>query len=239
MSDRCPAIEELEAVLALPAADPRRRHVDDCARCRSLADMLREFAATTVAPAAAGFGTADPSLRDTIAELTGVRESEAAPVAEPPLAPREFVPEPKAQKPLRAPWWSFGAVRPAFAFAALLVVATAGVALWRANTGAPVMRDASGAGAGAFAAGPARPVAGGLDLSWTAEPGVDDYCVVFLDGGLREIARTKPVATTQLKLEPAALPDGLAHGAQVAWYVEARAGGDVVARTATRTLRVP
>lgn len=130
-------------------------------------------------------------------------------------------------------------MRPAFAFAALLVVATAGVALWRVNTSAPVMRDASGTGAGAFAAGPARPVDGGLALKWTAEPAVDDYCVVFLDGALREIARTKPIAATQLKLESAALPDGLEHGAQVAWYVEARAGGDVVARTATRTLRVP
>ncbi|MBI5171077.1 MAG: hypothetical protein HZA61_16445 [Candidatus Eisenbacteria bacterium] len=238
MSDRCPAIEELEGLLALPEADPRRRHVEDCARCRSLADMLGEFASTTAAPAAAGFAAADASLRETIAELTGVRESREPEGAPQPAAPREFVPEPApARVRARAPWWSFGALRPAFAFAALLVVASAGVALWRANAPEPVMRDA--AGAESFVANPARPVAGGLELSWSAEPGSDEYRVVFLDGALREIARTKIVTDTQLTLESAALPDGLRHGDQVAWYVEARAGGDFVAQTAPRTLRVP
>lgn len=235
MNESCPAIEELEAMLALPAADPRRRHVDACARCRSLADMLGEFAATTTAPAAAGFAAADGALRDTISELTGVRASDAPTVpAEAPPAPREIVPPAAAP---RQPWWPFGTLRPAFAFAALFVVAFAGIVLWRAIPGAPVMRDASGVGV--FAALPTRAIAGGLELVWNAEPGADEYRVVFLDGTLREIARTPARPGTRLALESAALPDGLVHGVEVAWYVEALAGGDVVAKTAARTLRVP
>ena len=85
---------------------------------------------------------------------------------------------------------------------------------------------------------PAKPVAGGLELAWSAEPGADAYRVVFLDGSLREIARTPARPGTRLALESAALPDGLVHDAEVAWYVEALAGGDVVAKTAARTLRV-
>lgn len=232
MSEGCFEIEDLERALELPADHPRRRHLEECARCRSLADMLRDFATEAVAPVESGFAAVDASLRAEIAEITGVPEALA-----------EVEPAPRAAEvpaaPSRKPWWSFGAPRPALAFAALLVVASAGVALWRANAPAPVLRDASGTGAGAFATLPAKAIAGGLELTWFSEPGADAYRVVFLDGSLRDVARTAPSADTSFVLAPASLPDGLVHGAEVAWQVEALAGGDVVATTSARPLRVP
>ncbi len=231
MSEHCPAIEELETLLALPADDPRRRHVDDCSRCRSLADMLTEFASHPAAPAEAGFAAVDARLRDTIAELTGVTEREDVAVAASPF--REVRPA------SRAPRWSFGALRPAFAFAAVLVVATAGVALWRANSPGPVMRDASGTAAAAFTASVSPQLDGALRIVWTPAEGADGYRVLFLDPSLREIARLDAISASEVTLRAEALPPGLTHGVEVAWQVEALAGTDRVAVTDARTLRVP
>lgn len=50
MSEERILVEELERVLELPGEHPRRRHLDGCARCRGLADMLGEFAAEAPAP---------------------------------------------------------------------------------------------------------------------------------------------------------------------------------------------
>ncbi len=232
MSEGCFEIEDLERALELPADHPRRRHLEECARCRSLADMLRDFATEAVAPVESGFAAVDASLRAEIAEITGVPEALA-----------EVEPAPRAAEvpaaPSRKPWWSWPRLQPALAFASVLVVCAVGVALWRKNESAPLMRDASGSGAGAFATAPERAVAGGLELAWTAEPGADAYRIVFLDGSLREVARTAALSGTRFVLDPAALPDGLSRGASVAWQVEALAGGDVVTTTAPRALVVP
>lgn len=232
MSEHCVAIEELERVLELPADDARRRHIESCARCRSLAGMLAEFASAAPAPVEAGFAAVDARLRETIAELTGVTEHEGVSL---PQAPRESLRE--APVAPRAPGWSFGALRPAFAFAALLVVASAGVALWRANAPTPVMRDASGPAA--FTASASQAIAGAVQIAWTPVAGADGYRVVFLGPSLRELARLDSVSASPATLRADALPAGLAHGAEVAWQVEALAGTDVIATTPAQTLRVP
>ncbi|MFN8586197.1 MAG: hypothetical protein U0704_00210 [Candidatus Eisenbacteria bacterium] len=231
MSEHCVAIEELERVLELPAADPRRLHVESCARCRSLAEMLADFAGGTT-PVEAGFAAADARLRDTIAELTGVQErpAEAAAAA----APEGFRP---ARAERRSPWWSFGGLRPALAFAALLVVASAGVAMWRANTSPPLMRDASGSQS--FASRPALEVSDGWELGWSAQPGADRYQVHFSDASLRSVAELPVTNGLKATLRRDALPAGLRHGAEVAWQVVAYSGPDVVGATGMRTLRVP
>ncbi len=223
MSEECISVEELERVLELPGEHPRRRHLDECARCRGLADMLGEFAAEAPAPPGSGFADVDARLRASIAGITGIAEAS-------PAAP---------SRPGPVSWFRLPRWQPAFAFAALLVVGFGGAAIWRANAPAPLMRDGAGAQAQSFAALPERAVAGGLELGWSAAPGADGYAVVFLDGSLREIARLAPLKNTRCRLDAAALPAGLAHGAEVAWQVEAFAGGDWIARTSARALRVP
>lgn len=232
MSEHCVAIEELERVLELPAADPRRLHVESCARCRSLAGMLAEFAGAAAAPAEAGFAAADARLRDTIAELTGIREGDPDAAAEP--TPRAAVRS--AFREPRASWWNFGALRPALAFAALLVVTSAGVLLWRANAPAPVMRDAGNA---AFTASASPSTAGVVEIAWTPVAGADGYRVLFLDASLREVARIDGLAAAPAELRADTLPPGLAHGAEVVWQVEALSGSDRLALSGARTLRVP
>jgi hypothetical protein len=79
MSEECISVEELERVLELPGEHPRRRHLDGCARCRGLADMLGEFAAEAPAPPESGFADVDARLRASIAAATGI--AVAAPAA--------------------------------------------------------------------------------------------------------------------------------------------------------------
>jgi len=43
MKERCIEIEQLDALLRLDAASPRRRHVEECPRCRALLAVYQEF----------------------------------------------------------------------------------------------------------------------------------------------------------------------------------------------------
>lgn len=63
MTGPCPKPSELPILLALPAADPRRRHLADCPRCRALGLAYAEF----LEPAAGD----DPQLDEADARLAG------------------------------------------------------------------------------------------------------------------------------------------------------------------------
>lgn len=119
-----------------------------------------------------------------------------------------------AASPRGASWFRLPRWQPAFALAALIVVGFAGAAVWRANAPAPATARRRGAQAQSFAALPERAVGGGLELGWSAAPGADGYAVVFLDSLLREIARSAPLKDTHCRLDAAALPAGLTHGAE-------------------------
>jgi hypothetical protein len=230
MSGDCIPVEDLGRILALPEGDPGRAHLEGCSRCRSLAEMLVEFARPGVAVAESGFAEVDDLLRTTIADITGVGEEPAR--AEAPSPVREFVPEPR-----RRAWFGFPQL--AGAFAALAIVAVAGVVMLRSHGAPPVMRGAPAAGANTFAEAAAREVAGGVEFTWTPVAGATAYQVIFLDESLREVARLAPVPGTSARLESGRLPAPLLHGSSVGWEVEALAGSDRFAVSRTLALRVP
>jgi hypothetical protein len=232
MKGNCIPVEQLGRVAALPAGDPEREHFDSCARCRSLLVMLAEFESPTLARSGARFSDADAHLREAIAELVHEGEPDPVPNAE-ARASRSRTRDSWLSRLL--PAWP----RPAYALAALAVVALAGTLLVRTTVREPRMRDASPGAAPAFAANPVRQVADGAALSWTPVAGADRYRVVFLDATLAEVASLDAGAATTLVLRADALPAALAHGASVAWQVEAFAGADLRAKTPARALVVP
>ena len=232
MSESCIQVDELARVVALPQGDPGRGHLDRCSRCRSLADMLLEFSRVAEPPADAGFHEVDDRLLATIADLTGIPARSVA------TSRREVLPK-DAPSRLRGWWFGFTGLRLAGAFAALVVVGALGITLWRAQTSAPVMRAFPSPGAAAFAAGSVREVDGGVELSWNVVLHATSYRVVFLDDSLRRMQQLAPTASTSAKLDAGALPAGLVHGRTVGWEVEALAGGDVLATSPTRALRLP
>jgi len=235
MSGPCVPVEELGRIAVLPEGHPERCHLDGCARCQALLVMLRSFETPAGHPEGAGFEAADPRLRATIEELVceGHERTETSP------ARAERVRAPAGGRGWR--WPGLARPRLAWAFAALVVVSGASVTLWRVTAPPVEMRATPSApwSGTPFVSEPARPVEGGMELRWDAVPGATGYRVVFFDPTLRELARLEPTSATTMQLRADSLPAGLARGVVVGWQVEALAGNDPLARTATRALRVP
>lgn len=228
MSGPCVAIDELARVAALPEGDPERRHLDTCDRCQARLAMLCRFESPGDPPAAAGVERAHPHLVATIerlsrGEVPAHSERRARPPAGRILRVRHLVP---------ALGWVVAA--------GLLVVA--GIVLLRPQGSHGLMRGESGVSPGmrsGFASHPATAVDGRMSLSWDPMPGADRYQVVFFDGALREIGRLAPTTATGIAVSPDSLPGPPARGSVIGWEVEALARGDRIARTATRSLRIP
>lgn len=102
----CPPLEQLERILHGPALPALKQHVNECAYCRTEVDLLRMFEAGEPADGQAAAARA-------VAERLRARGMEVFPQS------------------TRRPWWQAllggGWVRPAFAAAALLLVAAAGI----------------------------------------------------------------------------------------------------------------
>jgi hypothetical protein len=235
MSGPCVPVEELGRVAVLPAGHPERRHLDDCTRCQALLAMLESFETPSEHPEDAGFEAADPRLRATIEELA--RGGREGPELSPTRAERVRVPV--GWRGRRRP--GLAGPRLAWAFAALIAVSGAGVTLWRVYAPPVAMRAAPSErwSGEPFLSAPARPVEGGVELRWDPVPGATGYRVVFFDSTLRELARLEPASATTVRLRADSLPAGLARGVVVGWQVEALAGNDPLAHTATRALRLP
>jgi hypothetical protein len=91
----------------------------------------------------------------------------------------------------------------------------------------------------ALALEPARTIAGGIELRWSAEPGADAYQVAFYAGDLREIARLAPAPDTSCVVRRDELPATLAPGTPLLWRVTALRGGDPIATSEVAGLNAP
>ncbi len=123
----CIAPEEVGAVLALPAGDPRRAHLDTCPRCRALATAHRAFLEPPAPPAGARPDDAD-------ARLTAWRERFfAAPDGAPAATPVAVRPAEARRSESRGGWATLlaPAWRPAWAFAALVIVVGGALVMMR------------------------------------------------------------------------------------------------------------
>ncbi|MCB9513646.1 MAG: hypothetical protein H6694_04950 [Candidatus Latescibacteria bacterium] len=82
MADSCPTVEVLADLAALPADDPRRRHVQDCPRCRARLLDYQDFLAGGAPVSAASLEDAldrlDAALRDATADPGPAPRSRAA-----------------------------------------------------------------------------------------------------------------------------------------------------------------
>lgn len=230
---------DLDALLALPESDPRLQALEpaDHARLRA----LREFVAPGEVPSGARLGEAEARLAARLEAELGLpvggagAQSSAAATSAPAKAAgdsgRGFF------RSLVAPAW-----RPAFALAALLVVA-GGVWMFRASTREPAILRGPRAGApeGGIESSrqPMRLPGGALELEWQALPGATRYTIVFLSADLDEIARIPNLTETRCVLDPARLPSGLDKGEQVLWHVVGMRDGDEIGRSRTLPLTLP
>lgn len=235
MNDRPIEAEDLAAIAALPADDPRRVAFEARPGARA---RLRAYEAFM-----AGGGEATPEQRaEAEARLGAMLARE---IGIPPA--RETGPAPAAAGKAGAPWWQWlmgPGLRPVLATAAVIAVVLVALNLERADrpASAPVFRD--GGSRPAPEAWDARPTeaalpSGGLQLRWTPAPGADAYAVEFLAADLTQVARVDGVSAEGLTLEPGRLPAGLTPGTEVLWRVVARRGADPLGVSQARPLRVP
>ena len=235
MSERCSPIEELERIAALPADDPRRRHLDGCPRCRALLHACRTFAREPEGELAAQAGRLDARLAAALdREILGAHARvDAAGVEEPRPS---FL---RALGGLRRAPRAWQALRIAAACAAVVLVVL-GVQQTRhprlPEGGDVVLRGAGPAEPGA-PAGQARLLADGWVFSWSPVEEADSYRLTLYDEDAVEIAAfLAPGSDTSLTIAFANLPAAAGDATARFWRVTALRSADEVARGRLRTL---
>jgi hypothetical protein len=220
MGRTCLDMAQLAAVDWLPADDPRRRHLADCARCRARLAAYRAFESPPGLPEGADLPDAEARLGAFLQQEIGVGEEPA--------------------RPRRRDWR-----RPLLALAAVLVVAVGLTLVTDDGEGpprTPILRGdeeavrQGGVRAGALAAASEVDADGRVVLSWSAVGDADTYRVVLYGADLSELDSFDAGPATSLTLDPADLP---AAEAGLVWTVIALRAGDEVLRSPARVLALP
>jgi hypothetical protein len=223
MSPECFSAEELARVLEVDPGDPRRRHLDECPRCRARLRAFQTFMAPPDVPEGA-----DP--RDAQRRLDAVVDA----LGKEPARPRAVRGRSSLPEWLTGPVW-----RPALAAAAVLVVASVLVATLTPRREL-VLRGLPGDGARAELRLEAARVTGvGTELRWSPVPGEVRYRVDLFGSDLREIARLAPTPETRLVVTRSMVPDGVVAGTTLLWRVTALTDSGLVAVSPVGSLRAP
>ena len=226
----CVPEEALGDVLALPASDPRRAHLDTCPRCRALVLSYEAFLSPDPEHAAL-YGAAEKQALDAERErLLGTPSGDAGPAA----GRRRGEPTGTATA-----WWTplfAPRLRPAWALAAVAVVATLVVLLPRGRD-AELGREVRGLADRPLAL--AEPVfdAGSVRLAWRGAAGAERYEVRFFSAALEPVASVDAGADTTVSVTAERLPAAFGRGELVLYRVVALLDGDELAVSETRPLQ--
>lgn len=236
---RCIAEEALGDVLALPSSDPRRRHVDECPRCRALALSYREFLEPSTEEAAS-YGTAeDRQLSEFRERLTGAAAATAS-------APPATVYDAKARAAVpAAPARSWGerlfgpALRPLWAVAAIAIAFGVMRIAPKSPPGSVTTPTLRGGASHELATATPSYAANGVTLAWSANPEADHYQLRFFSTALSEIGHRDLARDTSVTLTAGELPATYTSGETILWRVVAMKGGDELESSAPGSLKKP
>jgi len=235
-SDRCLSIEELDGILGLDPAHPRRRHLESCPRCSARLLVYREFI-EDLSPAP-GSDTRDAAVRLRQAfdeELDRGQIREGA-VARP------------ASSWTRWSWWLRPrTLQPAWALGVVLLVAGAfyaGLHYRSTREESDLLRTTPPTGVvserGRIDLLTPRVGPGGeVEMRWHAVPNADSYQVRLVGADLADLAHFGPVPDARLSLRPDQIPRNLSSGEVIGWEVVALRSGQEIARSPVSTLRIP
>ncbi len=234
---QCIAEEALGNVLALPATDPRRRHVDECPRCRALAVSYREFLEPATEEVASYGSAEDRRLTEFRERLTGVATAPAPPASVRDAQARTVVPP----RPVRS--WSerlFGpALRPVWAIAAIAIAFGVMTIVPKSPPGSATSPTLRGGTSRELATAMPSYAAHGVTLVWSGNPEADHYQLRFFSTALAEIGRRDLARDTSVTLATGDLPAAYAGGETILWRVVAMKGGDELESSAPGSLKKP
>ena len=242
----CVPIEALEALLALPAGDAKRRHVESCPRCRARLLALAEFVSAPADVPEALLAEADAHLakvmrRELALDPVAAPIAPAAPIASVASGATSAPGAPAVRERIAPRWrmpWAWVGAGVAFATVAFLSVRAIEDRLTDAP---PVLRGAPERTLAAPEGLRAEAGTGDVTLTWSPSAGAEDYQVTVYAADLTEIVRLPPSADTTVVVTRADLPPSTAGktGASAFWRVTARAKGDPLGVSTPGTLRLP
>jgi hypothetical protein len=209
--DECIPLEVLGTLDALGAEDPRRLHIERCARCSAMVVLYREFVRAD-APGRAQVRDADDRLAAFLAERVERSETTAG-------APR---------RP-RGRWFQMPTLRFAVAAATMVLIAVT-VARFLPDSNDVVLRGNPRVG---FSLEAPRTLAdGAVELNWAPVANADAYQVTILGTDLSEVVRLPATTETRVTLDTKTLP-----AEATRWQVTALREGGVVAESLPAALR--
>lgn len=220
MKTNCIDVDRIAEILQLPADHSRRRHVDECPRCRSLADSYRSFIDAKPAK--------ESGLDEVISVLDAHIDRDAA---------RWNPAESHRLSLSRARWWQ-GFLRPAPLVAAAAVAVLA--VWWMAR--APeesILRNQTPTSQAVVVLHEAQVRSDGdIFLSWDPVPGADRYQVRIYRSDLHELYRSPDVTDATLLVGRSAFPADMPNALDLTWEVYARYRGDDIAVSPPGSIRV-
>ncbi len=234
MSERHLSLIEIASAASWAPDDPRRLHLEACARCRIVHRRHQQFVTPPTHVPEAELRDAEARLRAFVAGA--VEDAGAGAPARPLPSP---LPLPRPER--RASAWR---VPVAFAAAAAVLV-VAGALLWPELA----IRDERASGRlrggtrGPATVAPVRRAPrtladGGVALGWSRVPGADGYTVRLFTPELRALESREAARETVLVLAAGSIA-GAGPGDTLLWRVEARRGAQRIAQSDLGTLRAP
>ncbi len=222
----CIALERLLAAGYAPVGSSERVHFDGCPRCQAQALTLQAFLAPSPLPVHVGESTVTAELDRFIDKLV---------VQPSPTRERRIVPTPSGS------WWQrWFAPGPRLALG-VSMLAIVIVGAWMVQRPVPERAITRGGPMETSDANTVRTIAptrvtDGWVLQWSSVDEATAYQVVVLRNDLQERARFDAGTSTHWTLTLESLPGGTDPAQGLAWFVEARRGADVVAKSSVGEL---
>jgi hypothetical protein len=232
MNENCPALETFEDLLRLDPADPRRRHLDECPRCRARGIAFASFMRGGELPPGTRLEEARIELAASL-EREIARGSQRAQGRSSERRPRPWE---GLERFFRLLW------KPAAGLAAVALVLLALRIAERPATapeGRMAVRDASRA---VSVAAPLRSElgpGGSIRLRWSPVAEADGYKVLLFSPGLQPIGEFEAGSDSMLTLASDRLAGIRPAGSVVFWRVAALRNGDTISLSAPAALRLP
>lgn len=212
--EECIPLEVLGTLGTLDAEDPRRLHIEHCARCSAMLAAYREFVRAD-APGRAPIRDADARLAAFIAERVEAEGTETGGGV--------------ARRP-RGRWLHMPVFRFVVTTAAFLLVAVAVTRFLPDSSEELVLRGDPRA---AFSLQPPRTQGdGALELAWEPVANADAYQVIILGTDLSEVVRLPVTRETRVSVDVGALPVEATR-----WQVTALREGGTIAESLPANLR--